>query len=82
MKLPFISRKQYESDIATLNKRILDLERHFVTKRNDKGEVTETLADVPVEKRVPSRPLRSISWPQRRAFLEQESAAKAGVRVP
>lgn len=70
MKLPVITRHEYEARIAVLEARIKDLERHFVTKRDETGKVIETLADVPIEKRSPTRTLRGLSWPQRRALLE------------
>lgn len=71
----FISRKQYESQIAAFEQRIKDLERHFVTKRDENGAVVETLADVPIAKRkdlkervMPSQ--KGLTWMQRRALLE------------
>jgi hypothetical protein len=82
MRLPIITRKEYEVKIIALETRIRDLERHFVTKCDEAGNVTETLADIPVEKRDLKRPLRGMNWDQRRRWLEQESARKAGVVVP
>lgn len=71
MKLPFITRKRYEAELAILNKRVFDLERHFVTKRNEQGIVVETLADVPVDKRKDvKKAQRGKSWQQRKALLE------------
>lgn len=70
MNWPWISREEYDTKVKNIDIRIKDLERHFVTKRDDEGKVIETLADVPVEKRNNNRPLRGMSWPQRRAVLE------------
>jgi len=58
--------------LATHEERLTDLERHFVTKRDAQGMPTETLADVPIEKRAELRAprLRGLSWAQRRAYLE------------
>jgi hypothetical protein len=55
-----------------LERRVLDLERHFVIERNAEGNPTKTLADIPVEKReeLRNRPLRGASWQQRKAWLE------------
>lgn len=51
--------------------RLVDLERHFVTKRDDKGAITETLADVPVHLRKQIKPgLRGATWQQRKAWNE------------
>jgi hypothetical protein len=51
--------------------RIRDLERHFVTKRDAEGNVTETLADVPVENRKDLKHSpRGMSWAQQRRWLE------------
>lgn len=58
--------------IAEQEQRIADLERHFVTKRGPSGEVTETLADVPLEKRKEraAKP-KGMSIQQRKEFLER-----------
>jgi hypothetical protein len=56
-----------------LLRRVEDLERHFVTKRDPaSGAVVETLADVPVEKREKLRRLSTagMTWPQRKKLLE------------
>ncbi len=45
MKFPIITRKEYEAKIAELEERLRDLERHFVTRRDEQGQVIETLAD-------------------------------------
>jgi hypothetical protein len=51
--------------------RILDLEKHFVTKRDAEGKVTETLADVPLEHRKPRKvSMAGASWTQRKNWLE------------
>lgn len=58
-------------------KRILDLERHFVTKRDDKGAVLQTLADVPVKDRKEFKPsLRGMNMQQRRAWLEETDGGR------
>jgi len=56
--------------IRELEARVLDLERHFVTKRDANGSPTETLADVPLEKRKKAESLKGLSWPQRKWILE------------
>jgi hypothetical protein len=67
MKWPFCTRANYEE----LDARIKDLERHFVTKRDESGKAIETLADVPLEERKErEHKLRGLSWPQRKAMLE------------
>jgi hypothetical protein len=60
--------------------RLLDLERHFVTKRDAEGAPVETLADVPVSRRQELKQPRTagLSWPQRRAVLE---ATDGGTRA-
>ena len=66
-------RKLFGPSRGELLMRIEDLERHFVTKRDPQsGAVTETLADVPIEKRkkLKGGQLRGLSWQQRRAVLE------------
>jgi hypothetical protein len=72
MKLPFISRKEYDEKVADLEGRIADLERHFVTKRNAEGGVIETLADVPLAKRSEKKKasLKGLTWPQKKRLLE------------
>lgn len=58
--------------LADYEGRLKDLERHFVTKRDQQGAVIETLADIPVEKRkeIKRSPMAGMSWAQRRAYLE------------
>lgn len=69
----FISKQK----LAELEKRIFDLERHFVTKRDAHGTPTETLADVPVEKRKDlKQSLRGLSWPQKKAILEETDGGR------
>ncbi len=67
--------------ISDHQERLLDLERHFVTKKNEVGDPIETLADVPVERRgeLRKRKAAGMSWPQRRALLE---ATDGGRRAP
>jgi hypothetical protein len=67
-----------EEEWNDLQKRLLDLERHFVTKRDDKGNVTQTLADVPVSQRKEAKkhPMAGMSWPQRRAWLEKTEGGR------
>lgn len=63
--------------LREMDARIKDLERHFVTKRDSQGTPTETLADVPIEKRKAHQPtMRGLSWPQRRALLEQTEGGR------
>lgn len=58
-------------------RRLLDLERHFVTKRDDKGAVLQTLADVPVKDRKEFKPsLKGMSWEQRRRWLEETDGGR------
>src|SRR5260221_250109 len=45
IRWPFITRKEHEAMKADLEQRLVDIERHFVTKRDDSGHVIETLAD-------------------------------------
>lgn len=66
--------------LADVEARILDLEKHFVTKRNAEGAPIETLADVPLQDRAERRRrTQGMSWAQRRAYLE---ATEGGTRVP
>jgi hypothetical protein len=59
--------------------RLLDVERHFVTKRDEKGNAVETLADVPLEQRkVRVFSPRGKSWHQIQTYLE---ATEGGRRV-
>jgi hypothetical protein len=64
-----------------VEQRLLDLERHFVTKYDREGAIAETLADVPVEKRkeLKTPKQKGLSWQQRRAVLE---ATDGGRRAP
>lgn len=66
--------------LKEIEDRILSIERHFVTKRAADGSPTETLADIPPEKRKDlKQSLRGLSWPQRRAILEAtEGGRKVG----
>jgi len=57
--------------LSELEARVKDLERHFVTKRDETGNITETLADVPLAERKDRQlSTRGLSWAQRRAMLE------------
>lgn len=63
--------------ITDLEAKVRDLERHFVTRRGDNGEVLETLADVPLEKRKEraAKP-RGMSMAQRKAWAEQTDGGR------
>lgn len=58
--------------IDNIDGRLVDVERHFVTKRNTEGAPIQTLADVPLAKRNELKTVKTagMSWQQRRAFLE------------
>lgn len=56
---------------AELEARVKDLERHFVTRRDESGKAIETLADVPLAQRKEREfTTRGMSSMQRRAALE------------
>ena len=63
---------------ARLNERLIDIERHFVTKHDPAtGQAIETLADRQADKDGRPRPeplKRSRSWDQTRRFLEARTA--------
>jgi hypothetical protein len=63
---PFITRKEHEAIVTELRERLHDLERHFVIRRDEKGQVVETLADRQERKFKPKR----VTWQQTRAYLE------------
>jgi hypothetical protein len=66
--------------LADVEARLIDLEKHFVTKRNEKGEPIETLADVPLSDRAARRQkLAGMSMQQRLKWLERTDG---GTRVP
>lgn len=65
-----VTEKRFNAKVAELEARIKDLERHFVTKRDENGQAVETLADVPVERRKEIKPRAGMSWDQKRRFLE------------
>jgi hypothetical protein len=67
--------------LSDLEERLQDVERHFVTKRDSLGTPTETLADIPVEKRAGLRKKKQagLTLFQRRAWLE---ATDGGTRAP
>ena len=66
-------------ELDKLDLRLVDVERHFVTKRDAAGKVTETLAEKAAERdgRPLPHKLRSRSWDQKRRMLEAESMARA-----
>lgn len=61
-----------------LERRIHDLEEHFVTKRDANGTVVQTLADVPLEKRESLKRLSTagMTWPQRKRVLEMTDGGR------
>ena len=67
--------------LAEFEGRLLDVERHFVTKRDPDGRPAETLADVPFHQRKDYKTprLRGASMHQRLQWLE---ATDGGRRVP
>lgn len=67
--------------IADHQQRLVDIERQFVTRYNETGDITETLADVPVEKRADLRKRKAagMNWQQRKRWLE---ATDGGTRAP
>jgi hypothetical protein len=63
--------------IDKLEARVLDLERHFVTKRGEAGEILETLADVPIDKRKErANKMRGMSIQQRIAWAEKTDGGR------
>lgn len=63
-------------------RRLFDLERHFVTKRDEKGQPIQTLADVPVKDRKELKTptsMRGMTMQQRLAWLEKTDG---GRRLP
>lgn len=66
MKFFLITRKEHEAKVAELEQRLVDIEKHFVTKRDESGNVIETLADRQKKKFKPTR----VTWQQTRRFLE------------
>ncbi len=62
--------------IDELELRLLDMERHFVTRRTHDGEIVETLADVPLDKRKPLAVIRGMSMQQRKDFLERTDGGR------
>lgn len=63
---PFITRKEHEVVVDELKQRLYDIERHFVTKRDETGRPIETLADRQQKKFKPTR----VTWQQTRRWLE------------
>lgn len=67
--------------LAELEARLQDLERHFVTKRDQAGAPIETLADVPPSKRGELRnPKRAGMSPQQ--YVRWLEATDGGTRAP
>lgn len=69
------------SKLEELEKRLKDVERHFVTARDPKtGAVAQTLADVPVEKRDALKKgglhLKGLTWKQKQAILERTDGGR------
>lgn len=63
--------------IDKLEARMLDIERHFVTRRDDQGQPVETLADVPIEQRKERQmKMRGMSMAQRQAWLEKTDGGR------
>lgn len=63
--------------IDKLEARMLDIERHFVTRRDDQGQPVETLADVPIEQRKERQTkMRGMSMDQRRRWLEETDGGR------
>lgn len=57
--------------LEDLADRLKDLERQFVTKRNEQGQIVETLADVPLAERKDRRQkMAGMSWQQRQKWYE------------
>lgn len=66
--------------LADIEARVLDLERHFVTRRDSSGAITETLADVPLKDRKERQAkLGGMSWAQRRAWLEATDGGRKAI---
>jgi len=80
IKWPFITRQEHDAKVAEFESRLLDLERHFVTKRDEKGNATETLADIPVQNRTRNKtkqgPLKGRSWHQVQRYLEETDGGR------
>lgn len=72
--MPWITKKK----LAEIEDRIVDLERHFVTRRNEQGEAVQTLADVSVHdrKELKTKTLRGASWNQRKQWLEKTDGGR------
>lgn len=62
-----------------LERRIYDMEHMFTTKRDAKGTVVQTLADVDVKNRETKKvhgSTRGMSWLQRRTILEKTEGGR------
>lgn len=61
-----------------LDERLKTVEAHFVTKRDEHGRVTETLADVPLEQRKELKTPRmaGMSMAMRLAWLEKTDGGR------
>lgn len=69
MKWPFVWRKEHEEVLA----RLADIERHFVTKRDEQGRVIETLAD---RHRNGVKPPKRVTMKQLCKWLEQTDGGR------
>jgi hypothetical protein len=73
--------------LENIEERMLEIERHFVTKRDKTGVPTETLADVPLDQRKSLKRSKAagLSWSQRQAYLEATDGGTRAVvaeRIP
>ena len=62
--------------VSELDGRLLTVERHFVTKRDDKGRALQTLDEVPLKERKDLKPPRGMSWPQYRRYMEETDGGR------
>jgi hypothetical protein len=56
-----------------LEDRLLALERHFVTKRDETGKILETLAD---RRKRGAQPPSRVKWQQMRRWLEETDGGR------
>ena len=73
MKFPFILRSEHEAKIKEFEDRLFDLERHFVTRRDETGKILETLAD---RRKRGAQPPKRVKWQQMRAWLENTDGGR------